>query len=1177
MSSSAAGGDVELWTDEVSLVASSSDLIDLRISCLTGEECSLEISTSALAKEVHLMAAKKLKAKKGAKMILTLNHQTSPSPLLLQKSLEQQGVVGKTATLSCLYVPTCLYAAWRCIQGLPDIPGEVALEGVTQIEGTTIAMFKYLNNLPKSLESLTFGESFNQSLERVILPSTLQSLTFGSCFNQSLERVILPSSLESLTFGSSFNCSLEGVTLPSSLRYLTFGDNFNWSLHCVNLPIRLLSLTFGHDFNQNFEQVTLPSSLQSLTFGNRFNCSLEGVALPSSLRSLTFGLSFNCCMERVSLPSSLRFLTFGFNFNQNLEQVTLPSSIRSLTFGHSFNQTLEGVPLPGNLQSLTFGHDFNRSLEQVTLPCSLQSLTFGEGFNWSPKRVVLPRNLQCLTLSLECKGCMFNRILEKAALPSNLKSLTFGDGFNQSLDRVTLPGNLQSLTFGCSFNWRLDRVTLPSNLQRLTFGNCFNRSLERVNLPSSLESLTFGDHFDQSLEQVTLPSSIRSLTFGHHFNQDLARVMLPSSLENLAFGHCFNQRLAPVTLPSSLQTLTFGYNFNRSLQQVTLPNSLLTLTFGHQFNQSLERVTLPSNLQSLTFGPFFSQNLGEVRFPQSLQSLTCGYGFKVAGFVLLVLGQTIYGEMLKIPGLYYPPKDEVESVMASPGADPNTAADSGAFGVGFTQVGAYPLHLAAKRGRRRVMEVLLRAGAAVDAADQNGRTALMVAAASGQCGASAWLLEHRAEVDWRTHYGYTALHHAALVPRPEVVEILLEGRASTEVMDREGRTALHATLSTLPSGSDGRSRRAAVASTSCDPAGIGDEYCYDHDISHGYRRMEQEEFQLRAVKTALMALLRSRADVHVRDGFGRSALDIMKDKRRGDLASWLQSLGDEGHCSVKHRNWAAATWPLSWLAHCCCSSVTANISTWKTELWGCGSGSLLKLDFMVKSHGSPDWCRGLPVPRGTAWSRHGAAPRLALMVGQRKEGDASAAPVDGPPSPGLSPHLNVPPLPSESEASSEASGEVKRRRLTVVRGQIPGELEELLTKPFSEEEREQIFESVGLTTVPQQLGKAPIALWLFGPPAAGKTSVSEEVEEEYFGAKGSAVSIDGSHVRDSHTGFQKVLKHGFDHQMIHADAWSKLKATKYVERLKEEIFLRAVKNRISAASRFCQVGCRKMP
>ena len=81
------------------------------------------------------------------------------------------------------------------------------------------------------------------------------------------------------------------------------------------------------------------------------------------------------------------------------------------------------------------------------------------------------------------------------------------------------------------------------------------------------------------------------------------------------------------------------------------------------------------------------------------------------------------------------------------------------------------------------------------------------------------------------------------------------------------------------------------------------------------------------------------------------------------------------------------------------------------------------------------------------------------------------------------------------------------------------------------------------------------------------------------------VSIDGSHVRDAHTGFQQVLKHGIENEVIHADAWTKLKATKHlgcdlklspnspthsssawvqprhVERLKEEIFELAVRNR----------------
>lgn len=223
-------------------------------------------------------------------------------------------------------------------------------------------------------------------------------------------------------------------------------------------------------------------------------------------------------------------------------------------------------------------------------------------------------------------------------------------------------------------------------------------------------------------------------------------------------------------------------------------------------------------------------------------------------------------------------------------ANPNVPADSGAHGVGFTQVGAYPLHLAAKRGRLEVMEVLLKAGACIDAADQNGRTGLMVAAASGQHSAILWLLCHRAAADSSTHYGYTALHYAALVPRPEVVHALLEGRASSNVVDREGRSALHAALSTLPRA---RTEGAAV-STSCDPSGIGDEYCYENDISHGYRRNEQEEAQVQAVQTAVTALMRHGADAELRDGSGRSAIDVVQDKRRADLAEWLRKLSDPG-------------------------------------------------------------------------------------------------------------------------------------------------------------------------------------------------------------------------------------------------------------------------------------------
>ena len=45
----------------------------------------------------------------------------------------------------------------------------------------------------------TFGQAFNQRLEKVTLPSGLRKMTFSQYSDQSLEKVILPSSLLRLT------------------------------------------------------------------------------------------------------------------------------------------------------------------------------------------------------------------------------------------------------------------------------------------------------------------------------------------------------------------------------------------------------------------------------------------------------------------------------------------------------------------------------------------------------------------------------------------------------------------------------------------------------------------------------------------------------------------------------------------------------------------------------------------------------------------------------------------------------------------------------------------------------------------------------------------------------------------------------------------------------------------
>ena len=261
--------------------------LDLHLLCLTGEGVTLSAPRTMLGYDLRKLVSERLPCKPAVKLAV---HHVNRN-LTLDRTLGEQGI-GKSAMLSCTYIPTNVFTAWCHVRGLPTCERELVLEDVTQLEGAVPG--DYLQNLPQSLARLNLCDSFNQSLARVTLPSSLQSLSFGREFNQSLERVTLPSSIRSLSSGDGFNQSVEQVTLPSSLRSLSFGDGFNRSLERerVTLPPSRQNLSFGFEFDQSLERVTLPSSLHSLSFGREFNQSLEWVTLPSSLQSLSFGGGF---------------------------------------------------------------------------------------------------------------------------------------------------------------------------------------------------------------------------------------------------------------------------------------------------------------------------------------------------------------------------------------------------------------------------------------------------------------------------------------------------------------------------------------------------------------------------------------------------------------------------------------------------------------------------------------------------------------------------------------------------------------------------------------------------------------------------------------------------------------------------------------------------------------------
>jgi ankyrin repeat protein len=97
-------------------------------------------------------------------------------------------------------------------------------------------------------------------------------------------------------------------------------------------------------------------------------------------------------------------------------------------------------------------------------------------------------------------------------------------------------------------------------------------------------------------------------------------------------------------------------------------------------------------------------------------------------------------------------------------------------------------------GQGRAAELLLDAGAAIDARDASGQTALMLAAERGLAGMASLLLERGASPDLRDSRGESALIRASRAGEAQAVQALLAGGADPSLESKKGETALSAAL-----------------------------------------------------------------------------------------------------------------------------------------------------------------------------------------------------------------------------------------------------------------------------------------------------------------------------------------------------------------------------------------------
>jgi len=147
-----------------------------------------------------------------------------------------------------------------------------------------------------------------------------------------------------------------------------------------------------------------------------------------------------------------------------------------------------------------------------------------------------------------------------------------------------------------------------------------------------------------------------------------------------------------------------------------------------------------------------------------------------------------------------------------------------------------------------------------------------------------------------------------------------------------------------------------------------------------------------------------------------------------------------------------------------------------------------------------------------------------------------------------------------AEIAVKGTGGKKDKVYKVVHDLIPQDLKHGLASDFTDYERHEIFHRIDIHAAETDHLK-PRALWIFGPPAVGKSTVCNQMACDIFGRHHNAVTVDGSEFRLVHKGFQMVAQHGLRNDLLHSDAWEILKGTGCMDRLKEEVVELAIERR----------------
>jgi ankyrin repeat protein len=220
-------------------------------------------------------------------------------------------------------------------------------------------------------------------------------------------------------------------------------------------------------------------------------------------------------------------------------------------------------------------------------------------------------------------------------------------------------------------------------------------------------------------------------------------------------------------------------------------------------------------------------------------------------------------------------RTETVQVLVAAGADVNAGDEQGTT----------PLMRAAQAGHAATVRALLAGGAAVN--DQNGRgaTALMAAAGMGHRAIVRVLLLAKADVNLRMQNGATALFMVTVQQKPRMVRRLLDAGADPNVATAEGKTALFVAVE------KGRRRLVQrLLDAGANPNVALQEYdTFDADLAKGTTPLMLAA--LKGRRRMVETLLRAGADVEARNDRGEGALALAAAKGFVKVMEQLRAAG----------------------------------------------------------------------------------------------------------------------------------------------------------------------------------------------------------------------------------------------------------------------------------------------